>query len=345
MSGDGEALLSIRDLVVEFPRRRSLSNFMAGQAAVSAHAVDGVSLDIHPHETMGLVGESGSGKTTLGRAILGLYRPTAGQILFRGQNVIDPSPGTRQLLHRSLQMVFQNPYSSLNPRMTVAQTIGEALRFHRIVPEQGIPAEIERLLGLVGLAPETATRTPRALSGGQCQRVGLARAMSVRPAMLVLDEAVAALDVSIQAQVLNLLLDLRDNLGLTMIFIAHELSVVRHISHRVAVMYLGKIVEIGTREEIFGRPAHPYTQSLLAAVPRLGTAKRQRRAALQGDVPSPYDIPPGCRFQTRCPMVQSICRTVVPPKVRVSPTQAADCHFATPAGPILDAFRSRPDTR
>jgi oligopeptide/dipeptide ABC transporter ATP-binding protein len=289
--------------------------------------VDGVSLDIYPNETVGLVGESGSGKTTLGRAILGLVQPAAGEISFQGRNVHDPEPGVQQTLRRGLQMVFQNPFSSLNPRMTVAQTIGEALLFHEIVKRQSVNAEIGRLLALVGLAPEMASRPPRALSGGQCQRVGLARAMSVRPAMLVLDEAVAALDVSIQAQVLNLLLELRQSHGLTMLFIAHELSVVRHISHRVAVMYLGKVVELGARDEIFERPAHPYTQSLLAAVPRLRTTKRKRQAVLQGDVPSPYNIPAGCRFQTRCPKAQDICRTIIPPSVQISSTQTADCHF------------------
>ena len=324
-----EPLLSIRGLSVEFPKRRSIANVVLRQKAMTARAVDGVDLDVFPKETVGLVGESGSGKTTLGRAILGLYKPSAGQVLFSGQDVSTGDAAARQKLHRNLQMVFQNPYSSLNPRMTVAQTIDEALRFHKIVPVHGIPAEIDRLLGLVGLSPEMANRYPQALSGGQCQRVGLARAMSVQPGMLVLDEAVAALDVSIQAQVLNLLLDLREAYGLAMIFIAHELSVVRHISHRVAVMYLGKIVEIGRREDIFDRPKHPYTHSLLAAVPRLGTAKRKRQAVLQGDVPSPYNIPAGCRFQTRCPSVQAICRTVVPPTVAVSPTHKADCHFVT----------------
>ena len=202
-------MLSVRDLVVEFPRRRSLVSLVTGQAAVSARAVDGVNLDVFPKETVGLVGESGSGKTTLGRAILGLYRPAAGKVMYQGRDVNDPDRDVQQALRRSLQMVFQNPYSSLNPRMTVAQTIGEALRFHNIVKPEAIEGEIARLLGLVGLAPEMASRAPRALSGGQCQRVGLARAMSVRPVMLVLDEAVAALDVSIQAQVLNLLLELR----------------------------------------------------------------------------------------------------------------------------------------
>lgn len=324
-----EPLLSIRGLHVEFPKRRSIADAVLGRKAMTARAVDGVDLDIFPRETLGLVGESGSGKTTLGRAILGLYKPSAGRVLFDGQDVGTGDATARQKLHRNLQMVFQNPYSSLNPRMTVAQTIGEALHFHAIVPKQELPAEIERLLGLVGLTPDMAGRYPQALSGGQCQRAGLARAMSVHPSMLVLDEAVAALDVSIQAQVLNLLLDLREAHGLAMIFIAHELSVVRHISHRVAVMYLGKIVEIGGREEIFGQPRHPYTQSLLAAVPRLGTAKRKRRAVLQGDVPSPYDIPPGCRFHTRCPIAQDICRSVVPPSIAVSPSHKADCHFVT----------------
>ena len=324
-----EPLLSVRGLTVEFQRRRSLADVMLRRKAMTARAVDGVDIDVYPRETLGLVGESGSGKTTLGRAILGLYRPSSGHILFDGQDVSKGGAKARQRLHRNLQMVFQNPYSSLNPRMTVAQTIGEALRFHKVVPPHDIPVEINRLLGLVGLTADMAGRYPRALSGGQCQRAGLARAMSVRPSMLVLDEAVAALDVSIQAQVLNLLLDLREAHGLSMIFIAHELSVVRHISHRVAVMYLGKIVEIGTCEEIFDRPKHPYTQSLLAAVPRLGTAKRKRQAVLQGDVPSPYNIPPGCRFQTRCPKAQAICRTTMPPSIAVSSSHKADCHFVT----------------
>ena len=322
-----EPLLSIRGLHVDFPKRRSIASALLGRKTVAARAVDGVDLDVYPRETVGLVGESGSGKTTLGRAILGLYRPSAGRVLFDGQDIAGGDQAMRQKLHRNLQMVFQNPYSSLNPRLTVAQTIGEALRFHAIVPEREIETEIGRLLGLVGLTPELAARFPQGLSGGQCQRVGLARAMSVKPSMLVLDEAVAALDVSIQAQVLNLLLDLRAAHGLAMIFIAHELSVVRHISHRVAVMYLGKIVEIGGRDEIFESPRHPYTQSLLAAVPRLGTAKRKRQAVLKGDVPSPYNIPPGCRFHTRCPIAQEICRKVVPPSVAVSATHRADCHF------------------
>ncbi len=322
-------ILSIRDLVIAFPRRRTFGDLLTRKQAVLARAVDRVSLDVFPQETLGLVGESGSGKTTLARTILGLYKPAGGDVLFKGRSVFDATPDACKAMRRSLQMVFQNPYSALNPRMTVGQTIAEALRFHKIAEPSGINEEIERLLGLVGLAPNIASLAPRALSGGQCQRVGLARAMSVRPTMLVLDEAVSALDVSIQAQVLNLLMDLRQSHGLTMIFIAHELSVVRHISNRIAVMYLGQVVETGTCAEIFNTPRHPYTQSLLAAVPRLGTVKRHRTAVLQGDIPSPYNIPPGCRFQTRCPKVQSICRSVVPPSHRISTTQVADCHFTT----------------
>lgn len=322
-----DVLLSVQDLVVEFTRRRTVTDIIAWRAVAKARAVDGVSLDIRAHETIGLVGESGSGKTTLGRAILGLYKPAAGRVLFHGLDIADPAPAARQGLRRSLQMVFQNPLSSLNLRYTVERAIGEALRFHRIVPDTEVPIEIERLLHLVGLAPEIAQRAPRQLSGGQCQRVGLARALSVRPSMLVLDEPVAALDVSIQAQVLNLLDDLRRELGLTMLFVAHELSVVRHMSHRVAVMYLGKIVEIGTSDEIFAAPGHPYTQSLLAAVPRLGQGKRRREAVLKGDIPSPYAIPSGCRFRTRCPKAQDICRNVAPPSVPLSPTHKVDCHF------------------
>jgi oligopeptide/dipeptide ABC transporter ATP-binding protein len=328
MSGTPQdVLLSVQDLVVEFARRRSVTDIIARRPVAKARAVDGVNLELRAHETLGLVGESGSGKTTLGRAILGLYKPAAGRVLFRGRDIADPNPAARQSLRRNMQMVFQNPFSSLNLRFTVAQTIGEALRFHRVVPDAEVPAETERLLRLVGLAPEMAQRAPRQLSGGQCQRVGLARALSVRPIMLVLDEPVAALDVSIQAQVLNLLDDLRRELGLAMLFVAHELSVVQHMSHRVAVMYLGKIVEIGTSDEIFAAPSHPYTQSLLAAVPRLGQGKRRRQAVLKGDIPSPYAIPSGCRFRTRCPKAQDICRNVAPPSVQLSSTHKVDCHF------------------
>jgi oligopeptide/dipeptide ABC transporter ATP-binding protein len=224
-------------------------------------------------------------------------------------------------------MVFQDPYSSLNPQMSIGIAIAEALRFHKIVPVQEIQAEVERLLLQVGLRAEMATRRPRSLSGGQRQRAGLARALAVRPRFLVLDEPVAALDVSIQAQILNLLKDIRDRLGLSMLFIAHELGVVRHMSDRIAVIYLGKIIETGTTAEIFDTPRHPYTRSLLAAVPRLEPVKRQRAAVVEGDVPNSLEIPGGCRFRTRCPKADALCATV-PPEIRFSETHIALCHYA-----------------
>ncbi len=323
-----EPLLKVENLVVEFPGRRRLVDWLGGRPRPVARVIDGVDLTIDRHETLGLVGESGSGKTTLGRAILRLVRPSAGRVLFEGRDIARADAEGLRGLRRRLQMVFQNPHSSLNPRFTVSAAIAEVLRFHRIVPEGDIGAETARLLSLVGLGSEMAGRYPRSLSGGQRQRVGLARALAVRPSMLVLDEPVAALDVSIQAQVLNLLNDLRGELGLTMLFIAHEMSVVRHMSRRIAVMYLGRIVETGTTDEIFGNARHPYTQGLLGAVPRLEPVKRRRQAMLQGDVPSPYAIPAGCRFHTRCPRAEDICRRVAPPRVRVSATHEAECHFA-----------------
>ena len=229
-----------------------------------------------------------------------------------------------------MQLVFQDPYSSLNPRFTVRQTLGEVLRFHEVCSEAEVTDEVARLLEMVGLSTDMAGRRPVALSGGQRQRVGLARALALRPKLLVLDEPVAALDVSIQAQVLNLLESLRDELGLTMLFIAHELSVVRHMSTRVAVMYLGEFVEIGTSREIFELASHPYTQSLLRAVPRLVPKRRRREAVLKGDVPSPLAIPPGCPFHPRCPRAEAICREVKPPETRISNTHVSRCHFAAP---------------
>ena len=225
-------------------------------------------------------------------------------------------------------MVFQDPYSSLNPRMTIGQALGEVLGFHRVCARHEIKAEVARLLELVGLSRDMAARYPRALSGGQRQRVGLARALAVRPQFIVLDEPVAALDVSIQAQILNLLKDLRDELGLTMLFIAHEMSVVRHMSTRLAVMYLGKIVEVGTTEEIFSAPSHPYTQGLMKAVPRLVPERRHREAVLKGEVPSPLNVPSGCRFHPRCPIAQEVCRREAPPQARLTPTHESACHFA-----------------
>jgi oligopeptide/dipeptide ABC transporter ATP-binding protein len=319
------ALLEVRDVDVRFPRPRAALDVLLRRPATAVEAVRGASLRIGPGETLGLVGESGSGKTTLGRAILQLHPVAGGEILYRGRPVHDPMPDWQRRLRREVQMVFQDPYSSLNPRMTVAQTLSEVLRFHAVVPRAGVGAEVRRLMALVGLPPSLAERLPRGMSGGQRQRVGLARALAVRPALLVLDEPVAALDVSIQAQILNLLDDLRHELGLAMLFVAHDLSVVRHVSDRVAVMYRGRLVEQGGREEIFGRPAHPYTRMLLSAVPRVGGGKRARRAQPATDLATPRE---GCAFAPRCPLAAEPCRAGVPRPRTVGATQAAACHFA-----------------
>ena len=323
------AVLSVEGLVVQFAKPRSAADLALRRRPPVLRAVDGVSLSVAPREVLGLVGESGSGKTTIGRAILGLHAPIAGRILFEGRDIAALDAKALRGFRRRVQMVFQDPYSSLNPKLAIGRAIGEVLRFHRIVPEAEISGEVRRLLSLVGLLPDMSERRPRSLSGGQRQRVGLARALAVRPSFMVLDEPVAALDVSIQAQILNLLSELGRELGLTMLLIAHELGVVRHMSDRIAVMYLGQIMEQGTTEEIFERPHHPYTRGLLAAAPKLQAAKRQRAAVLQGDIPSPLDIPSGCRFRTRCPMAAPRC--VEPPaEVILSATHMARCHFAAP---------------
>ena len=325
-----EPILEVENLSVSFGKRRGLLDLLRGRPAARVRAVNGVSFQIQPHETLGLVGESGSGKTTLGRTLLRLYSPESGTIRFLGRDLTQLDGGAMRELRRDMQLVFQDPYSSLNPRFTVSQTLGEVLRFHGVCAENEVSAKVAQLLDMVGLSPDLAGRRPVALSGGQRQRVGLARALALRPRFLVLDEPVAALDVSIQAQVLNLLESLRAELGLTMLFIAHELSVVRHMSTRVAVMYLGEIVEIGTTQEIFEAASHPYTQSLLRAVPRLVAERRQRAAVLKGDVPSPLAIPPGCPFHPRCPRAEAICKTERPPETRVSETHVSRCHFAEP---------------
>lgn len=321
------ARLAVDNLSVEFRGNHTIASMLKGEPPGRVRAVDKVSFEIAAGETLGLVGESGSGKTTVGRALMGLNKPTAGSMLLDGYDLTALSDEQKKALPRQIQMVFQDPYGSLNPRRTVRQTLSEVLSFHAIVPPQEVQQEVARLMSLVGLSPTLADRRPRGLSGGQRQRVGLARALAVRPSVLVLDEPVAALDVSIQAQVLNLLEDLRGQLGLTMLFIAHELGVVRHISDRVAVMYLGHVMEIGTTEEIFSAARHPYTISLLKAMPRLIPEKRNRPPVLQGEVPSPFAIPSGCRFRTRCPVAQAICEKE-PPMAVLSGTHSASCHFA-----------------
>jgi oligopeptide/dipeptide ABC transporter ATP-binding protein len=327
VSTNGCALMEIDGVAVHFPVQRLWMDALARAPRRVVRAVDGVDLAIEERETLGLVGESGSGKTTLARALVRIYAPTAGRIRLRGRDLgTYPSLGEGGLC-RQVQMVFQDPYSSLNPRKTVGSALREVLLFHQVCDPAAVKAEVARLLHEVGLPESVAERLPRTLSGGQRQRVGLARALAVRPAFIVLDEPVAALDVSIQAQILNLLKDLRDHAGVGMLFVAHELSVVRHMSDRVAVMYLGRIVELGRTAEIFEAPQHPYTQGLLKAVPRLVPERRHRAAVLKGDIPSPLDVPSGCRFHPRCPKATDLCRSVDPPAVAVAPGHLAACHF------------------
>lgn len=301
----GEPLLSLDNLYKHYPVR---SGFF-GRKTGSLQAVDGVSLDIYPGETLGLVGESGCGKSTIGRTIVGLEQPTGGRVLFAGRDTAQLSADETTRMRSELQIIFQDPYASLNPRKTVYELLAEPLRVHGIVPKSDVSKEVDRLLGLVGLPSASKGRYPHQFSGGQRQRIGIARALSLRPKLVVCDEPVSALDVSIQAQVLNLLKELQRELGLTYLFIAHGLGAVKYISDRIAVMYLGKIVEIGTANEIFRRPKHPYTRALLEAFPVPNPHLRNRaRFVLEGDVPSPVDPPRGCRFHTRCPMAQATCQ-------------------------------------
>jgi oligopeptide/dipeptide ABC transporter ATP-binding protein len=315
--------LAVDQLAVDFAGKRGWAGLL-GQSPTNFRAVDSVSFSIAPGETLGLVGESGSGKTTVGRSLVGLIKPTGGRILLDGCDIAALPQEERATLPRRIQMVFQDPYGSLNPRFSVEKTLAEVLAFHRVVPREEIHGEVRRLMDLVGLSSSLAVRLPRHLSGGQRQRVGMARALAVRPSVLVLDEPVAALDVSIQSQVLNLLRDLRSELGLTMLFIAHELGVVRYVADRVAVMYLGAIMETGTSAEIFAAPKHPYTRSLIAAMPRLVPEKRSRPPVLGSESGGVAD---GCRFRARCFMAAPVCASP-PPMVRLSPSHEAACHFA-----------------
>jgi oligopeptide transport system ATP-binding protein len=319
-----EPLLSVRDLHTTFPIRSRVLRRQVG----AIQAVSGVSFDIYEGETLGLVGESGSGKSTVARTIVGLEKPSAGSVLFQGRPIDFRRAGGRAL-RRDMQMVFQDPFTSLNPRATVADIISEGWDIHRglVAPaRRGI--EVKDLLARVGLNPDHADRYPHQFSGGQRQRIGIARALSLRPKLVICDEAVSALDVSVQAQVVNLLMDLQAEFKLTYLFIAHDLSVVRHLSSRVAVMYLGKIVETGQRDEIFQNPTHPYTQALLSAVPatRPWQSRRQRRI-LHGDIPSPVEPPSGCRFRTRCWKAAEICATDEPALVTRLGAHPSACHF------------------
>ena len=324
---DGPALLEVRNLVKHF---RVAGGLFGGRSGL-IRAVDGVSFELRRGETLGLVGESGCGKTTTGRCILQLERPTSGEVIFEGRDLTKLSDDELRAVRRKVQVIFQDPYSSLNPRMTVGQIIAEPLAVHGIVTERKSRAQrVRELLTHVGLLPQHAHRYPHQLSGGQRQRVGIARALAVEPSLIICDEPVSALDVSIQAQIINLLEDLQAELGLTYLFIAHDLAVVRHISDRVAVMYLGKIVEVADRVELYERPLHPYTQALLAAVPIPDPQVEATRArpVLGGEVPSPLNPPSGCVFHPRCPIAVERCRGEVPPLREITPGHWAACILA-----------------
>ena len=329
----GERLLEVRDLRMHYTARGLL-----GRASAPVRAVDGVSFDVGRGETLGLVGESGCGKSSVGRTILRLQEPTAGSAHFDGTDIFALAPGPLRALRRRMQIIFQDPYSSLNPRMTVGAAVAEGIEIHRLAPKAEIGARVEALLREVGLDPGYARRYPHEFSGGQRQRIGIARALAVEPSFLVADEPVSALDVSVQAQVLNLLSDLQRERGLSYLFIAHDLAVVRQIAHRIAVMYLGRIVETGPSEALLADPRHPYTVALLSAVPEPDPSLRRQRIVLPGDPPSPTNPPPGCPFHTRCfhPARSERCRTDVPLLRPVAASLVA-CHYAetTPAaGPL-----------
>jgi oligopeptide/dipeptide ABC transporter ATP-binding protein len=326
-AAEGAKLLEVHDLQKYFPVTRGII-FQKQVGAVKA--VDGLSFTVNKGETLGVVGETGCGKSTMGRLLTRLLEPTGGTVRFEGKDITHLSPGQMRPLRKDIQIIFQDPYSSLNPRHTIGTIVGAPYRLQGVQTEHGVKKAVQDLLALVGLNPEHYNRYPHEFSGGQRQRIGIARALALRPKLIVCDEPVSALDVSIQAQVINLLGDLQDEFDLTYVFIAHDLSVVRHISDRVAVMYLGKIVEIGDRISLYEHPMHPYTHALLSAVPVPDPEKehRRERILLTGDVPSPLNPPPACRFHTRCWKAQDICKQVEPPLVELVPGHEVACHFA-----------------
>jgi oligopeptide/dipeptide ABC transporter ATP-binding protein len=322
-----DIVLSARDLTRHFGGKRELF-----RRAPLVRAVDGVSLDVRRGETFAIVGESGCGKSTLARLILRLIDPTSGQVVFDGEDVTAASPEAVRKMRSRMQIIFQDPFSSLNPRMTVGELVGEPLTTHGLSSGPDLKREVAKMLRLVGLLPEHAERYPHEFSGGQRQRIGIARALASRPTILIGDEPVSALDVSIRAQILNLLEDLKRELGLTLILVSHDLSVVRHTADRVAVMYLGKIVELAAVEDLFSNPRHPYTQALMSAVPAAEPSLRRDRPLLEGDPPSPTDPPPGCRFHTRCAHAIDVCRTTEPALDAIAGDHAAACHRAAELG-------------
>jgi oligopeptide transport system ATP-binding protein len=326
MTLSDNVLLHVDKLVKHFPITRGI---IFQKQIGSVRAVDGISFDIYRGETLGLVGESGCGKTTTGRAILQLQKPTSGRVIFEGIDLVSLEPKELRKMRRKMQMIFQDPYASLNPRMTIGEIIGEPLRLHGLANRKESDEKVVELLKLVGLNPSYANRYPHEFSGGQRQRVGIARSLSLNPSLIVCDEPISALDVSVQAQVVNLLEDLQEKLGLTYLFIAHDLSMVRHISTRVAVMYLGWIVELAGRDELYTHPLHPYTQALLSAVPIPDpyAEELRKRIILEGDVPSPINPPSGCRFRTRCGLASDICTDKVPEYREVSTGHFVACHM------------------
>ena len=319
-------LVEVRDLCKWFPVKRTIADSALRRPVRYVKAVDHVSLDIFQGECLGLVGESGCGKSTLARTIIRLYEPTSGQILLEGTDITHLSPKAMRPLRPHMQMIFQDPYSSLNPRMTVRAIISELLLYHRVVPKDQVNARVEALMQMCGLSADYADRFPGEFSGGQQQRVGIARALALNPRFIIADEPVSALDVSIQAQIINLLGDLQQQLGLTILFISHDLRVVRHITHRVAVMYLGNVMELGPTEALFDHPLHPYTSVLTKAAPVMNPLHRTREYAIEGETPSPIHLPTGCRFHPRCTHCTERCKTELPELREIAPGRFVACH-------------------
>jgi len=324
VQAQAENILEVRNLTKHFPVHQGAFGGVNGHL----RAVDGVNFSIGTGETLGLVGESGCGKTTTGRLVLRLLEPTAGSVTFGGVDLLALDAGSLRKMRSDMQIIFQDPYGSLNPRMSVGDMLSEGIRAHRAVPREQVPVRVSELLDLVGLSPDTARRYPHEFSGGQRQRIGVARALSTQPRFIVCDEPVSALDVSVQAQVINLLRDLQTRFDLAYLFISHDLSVVRHISDRVAVMYLGQIVELADSATLFERPLHPYTKALLSAVPVPDPDTKVKRIVLEGDVPSPVHVPDGCYFHTRCPVARPDCSERIPELQALEPEHYVSCYYA-----------------